>query len=392
MSDDVEAILKWHCELEGKRKGDVKEVIMSLIEHLCANSGNLIIDVKSEQFTGPIKVFVRLSPASLTVVEHQITKALEQNKQHQDFQRLKAARDAYKKLQTEYKETYPEAQPSKPIPVMAAKKAPVPAPKKPIPRRETRAMRNAKHAMDFPESVHLDDSNSHEDSDYSSQRDRSASPARKSSSSNDNDGSFVVPDVEGYDDSKEKSSQESNGKDTARVSEPGEQFQKYKGSFMLFAKSSKWIDSKELYLEQWKTNEFLKEAFDLMLKVWCRGQQSPKKTFTKETLWQWIERQFTEPTWHDTKQLEAPFSKGRCAACMTTKPLSYCLIPDATYPKKNVQKFGSCCGRGLEIIFDLLYWLHEMLDEKRLKRDKSRIWWGDFTKRLDDMQTFLTSN
>lgn len=446
MSEKVKVTIKWIAELAVEIEGTVKEASMIAAEHLCDLSGELNMDIKSKQFVGYVTSNVRLPSASiLPEVERQITKALEQDKMFQDYQRFEAIAEQFRKYEAYMKETYPMVPPpspspapawtpnrkavpeksSSPIPESSSLSEPSPAPtlkkKKAVPekakqqknkpppkktkavpkkpaRRETRSMRRDKSPLRYPEAEPkcLDDDDSADDSGAISISDGSASG---SVSESDVVG-FDVPDVEESDESDEVPSQESYGRENVPVASHGEQFMSMKADFELFAKSSIWLESEELWVEQWRKNNFLKSAFDLILLVWQRGQQSPNKPYTRESLWTWIKRQFSDENWHDIKNIAPPHVEGICVACQTRKPLSVRLTIVCGEPKHGTEDFGSCCGAGLTIVYDLLHWIHWMLDEKRRAKNAKKavtqrrvdVWWGDFTFRMDNMQTFLTKN
>lgn len=441
MSEKVKVTIKWIAELAVEIEGTVKEASLIAAEHLCDLSGELNMDIKSKQFVGYITSNVRLPSASiLPEVERQITKALEQDKMFQDYRRFDAITEQFRKYEAYMKETYPMVplpspspapawtpnrkavaeQSSSPIPESSSVSEPSPArtlkkkkavpekakqpktkpppkakavPKKPT-RRETRSMRRDKSPLRYSEQEPdcLDDDNSADDSGAVSSSEGSISGSGSESD--------VVDFVDEIEESEEVPSQESDGRENVPVSSRGEQFMRMKGDFELFAKSSKWLESEELWVEQWRTNYFLKSAFDLMLLVWQRGQQSPNKTYTRESLWTWIKRQFSDENWHDIKNLAPPHVEGICVACQTRKPLSVRLTIVCGEPKHGTEDFGSCCGEGLTIVYDLLHWIHWMLDEKRRVRKDEKgvmqyrvdVWWGDFTERMDNMQTFLTKH
>jgi hypothetical protein len=439
MSEKVKVTIKWIAELAVEIEGTVKEASMIAAEHLCDLSGELNMDIKSKQFVGNVKSNVRLPSASiLPEVERQITKALEQDKMFQDYQRFDAIAEQFHKYEAYMKETYPMVppprpspaptwtpnrkavaeQPSSPIPESNSLSEPSPAPtlkkKKAVPekakqpktkpppkkvpkkptRRETRSMRRDKSPLRYSEQEPecLDDDNSADDSGAVSSSEGSPSGSESESD--------VVNFVDEIEESEEVPSQESYGRENVPVASHGEQFMSMKADFELFAKSSIWLESEELWVEQWRKNNFLKSAFDLMLLVWQRGQQSPNKPYTRETLWTWIKRQFSDETWHTIKDIAPPHAEGICVACQTRKPLSVRLTIVCGEPEHGTEDFGSCCGAGLTIVYDLLHWIHWMLDEKRrAKKDKKSVtqsrvdvWWGDFTVRMDNMQTFLTKN
>lgn len=357
---DIKIIVDWKTVASDCPEGSIKETCADAIQSFCSSPCEVQLQINKGLCYATVSCRVEFNVDKL---KRDLATAVLESDAIQAFESVFLSQQAYQKIKADYYQQFPKRGRSA-SPVRSAEKSKTPKQsaagseddKRGRPsRRYTRSMARKNKP------VILDDDNSNLDVSASASYSK-----------------------------KEEEDERGIDRRSERIAVDGSQFNKYRGDFMCFATNDDWIQNEAVYIQTWKANQFLQRAFDLMLQVWQRGQQGANTTHTRETLWDWVLRQYRATTYHHIKRIR-PVQRGICSACQSTRNVSLRLIPDFEHPSVDNETYGSCCGAGMKTVFTHLGGVGDMIEEQRSGVKDLQKWWLDFTLSMDAMQTFLVS-